>query len=162
MARKKSKPKKKPEPTKRAPKAKVKRSAADAPSGSPVQPINTGSGRSPAEVGADLVNMFNAQTPDEKIWDKLFAKDFTSIEGHGANVMFRGRKAVEGKAHEWHAKNIVHGARAEGPFVGSTGFAVKFTVDTEDRASGARMTMNEIGVYTVQNGRVIQEEFMYG
>lgn len=162
MAKKTKAKKKAAAPKRNVGKPAAKAKAAAAPSVGPVSPINTGPGRSAAEVGADLVNMFNAQAPDHEIWGKLFAKDSTSIEGHGVNLMFRGRQAVEAKAKDWTAKNIVHGAKAEGPFVGSTGFAVRFTVDTEDRQSGARMTMNEIGVYTVQNGRVIQEEFMYG
>jgi len=133
-----------------------------APAGGPIERIDTGKGPCPADLGARLVGMFNAGEPDAKVWDALFAKDFTSIEGHGVNMMFRGRKAIEDKAAGWHQEHRVHGARAEGPFVGSTGFAVRFTIDVENTKTSTRQTMNEIGVYTVQDGRVIQEEFMYG
>lgn len=171
MAKKKAPAKKKPAKTaKPAPKAKGKGKArgsasagmASIPSGGPVSPINSGSGPSPAELGSKLVQMFNSRTPDTKIWDALFAKDFVSIEGHGVNMMFRGRKAVEGKAHQREAAHTVHGARAEGPFVGSTGFAVRFTLDVEVKATGQRKLMDEIGVYSVLDGKIVQEEFMYG
>ena len=55
----------------------------------------------------------------------------------------------------------MHGASAEGPFVGATGFAVKFTIDLETKSTGKRETMTEVGVYTVKNGKIVQEEFMY-
>ena len=54
------------------------------------------------------------------------------------------------------------GGVAEGPFVGATGFAVKFRMDIKDNSTGRRTLMEEIGVYTVLKGKIIQEEFMYG
>ncbi len=139
-----------------------KASSAAAIARGPVQPINTGKGPGPDVLGRKLVEMFNAMTSEDAIWAQLFAKDFTSIEGHGVNMMFTGRKTVEHKNAEFTQQHIIHGARAEGPYVGSTGFAVKFTVDVEVRATGAKRTMTEVAVYTVQDGKVIQEEFMYG
>ena len=53
-------------------------------------------------------------------------------------------------------------AHAEGPYVGATGFSVKFRMDIKDNSTGRRTIMEEIGVYTVFNGKIIQEEFMYG
>jgi hypothetical protein len=35
-------------------------------------------------------------------------------------------------------------------------------MDVETKSTGKRETMNEVGVYTVQNGKIIREEFMYG
>ena len=69
---------------------------------------------------------------------------------------------LEAKAHEWLATHTVHSASAEGPYLGSTGFSIKFKMDVEDKTNGQRVVMEEVGVYTVQNGKVVCEEFMYG
>jgi len=126
-------------------------------------PVNTGKGASAAEIGRDLVAHFNAGKNDAELWAKHFnLKALESIEGAGVGMKWVGGKAVEAKNQWWIADHVVHGARAEGPFVGSTGFAVRFTMDVETKSTGTRETMNEVGVYTVQNGKIVREEFMYG
>jgi ketosteroid isomerase-like protein len=128
-----------------------------------MKPISTGKGASAAEIGAAVVAHINSGAQsDAPLWDKHWHKDFVSIEGVGANMSWEGRKAVQAKCDDWMSKNTVHGCRAEGPFVGSTGFAVKLSMDVEEKASGKRFQMDEVAVYTVQNGKVVREEFMYG
>ncbi len=122
--------------------------------------VSTGSGASPMELGQQLVALFNQGKADAWI-AKIWAPTIESIEGVGMNMGWRGTKAVNAKNSEWMKTHVVHGARAEGPFVGSTGFAVKFTMDVEDTTNGQRMSMEEVGVYTVVKGRIAREEFMY-
>ena len=55
-----------------------------------------------------------------------------------------------------------NGASAEGPFVGAQGFAIKFKMDVEELNTGTRRVSEEVGVYTVNNGKIVREEFMYG
>lgn len=122
--------------------------------------VKTGRGAGPAEIGKDLVASFNSQTPDEEIWKKWFSPQIESIEGSGQG--WRGMKGLKAKSAGFHERYTVHGAKAEGPFVGGTGFAVKFTMDMEDKQTGQRHSGTEVGVYTVKNGKVVCEEFMYG
>jgi hypothetical protein len=127
-----------------------------------MHPISTGSGASAAEIGAAVVAHLNSGAHDDApLWNKYWSKDFASIEGIGVNLAWHGRDAVHAKCQSWVAENIVHGCRAEGPFVGSTGFSVHITMDVEEKKTGNRRTMREVGVYTVENGKVIREEFMY-
>jgi hypothetical protein len=121
--------------------------------------ISTGSGPGPAEIGADLVSMFN-QGKIPEIEKKWWSPAIESVEGMGMG--WRGRAAVEAKNAEWYANNSLNGASAEGPFVGASGFAVKFKMDITDKASGKRVVMDEVGVYAVKNGKIVREEFMYG
>jgi hypothetical protein len=123
-------------------------------------PVTTGKGPSPAEIGADFVAMFNRGEWD-KIEDKYYDKKLVSIEGVGVNLAWHGRKAVRAKSEAWTADHQIHGASAEGPFVGSTGFAVRFKMDVETKSTGTREVMDEIAVYTVLKGKVVREEFMY-
>lgn len=123
--------------------------------------ISTGKGHTPAELGKALVQHCQAMGNDMDLWKKHFHKGFTSIEGTGQ--AFTGIKAVEAKCKAWMDAHIIHSAKATGPFVGATGFSVLFDMDVEAKdGSMPRMIMQEVGVYTVKNGKVVQEEFMYG
>lgn len=124
------------------------------------RPIKSGPGASPQEIGASLVELFNQGDKDEQIWSKWWDKSVVSVEGMG--LAWHGEKAVRAKNEGWTAQNEVLGASAEGPYVGATGFAVKFRMDVRERATGKRTIMEEVGVYTVRNGKIVQEEFMYG
>jgi hypothetical protein len=138
--------------------SKNAKSGAGAPSLAPKR-ITTGSGANPEQLGKRLVELFNAGKIDQverELWDK----SIESIEGFGMG--WAGEKAVKAKNEDWYSKNEIVGAAAEGPYVGATGFSVKFRIDVRDRANGNRTLMDEIGVYTVKNGKVIREEFMYG
>ena len=122
--------------------------------------VKTGSGATPLEVGKDLVAMFNAGKVGE-IEAKHWSPKITSIEGVGVSMGWSGKAAVEAKNQGWMMDHVIHGASAEGPYVGATGFSVKFRMDVETKSTGERTTMEEVGVYTVQDGKIVREEFMY-
>jgi hypothetical protein len=124
-------------------------------------PVATGKGASAAQIGADLVALFNAGKLRE-IEDKWWAPSITSVEGVGVNLGWAGRKAVEAKNKGWTEQHTMHGGSAEGPYLGSSGFAVKFTMEVGEKATGKRTLMEEIGVYSIKDGKIVREEFMYG
>lgn len=124
------------------------------------KPVKTGSGPSPAEIGAQLIAACNRG--EYHLNDKLWSPSIVSIEGVGVGLAWHGRKAVDAKNAGWNEGHTIHGVSAEGPFVGSTGFTVRFRMDVEEKATGKRVLMHEVGVYTVKNGKIVQEEFMYG
>jgi hypothetical protein len=123
------------------------------------KPVKTGKGATPAEVGAGLVAMVKAGVPEKEIWDKFFSRKFVSIEG-GMAQAWHGRAAVKAKAEWWYSAHKVHSLAAEGPYVGATGFGVRYTIDAEEIESGKRCKGDEFAFYTVKNGKVVQEEFM--
>lgn len=137
-------------------KAKKKGTAKLAP-----KPVKTGKGASPAEVGDEFVSLFNSGAIGE-IENRLWSPKVVSVEGGNVSMGWHGRKAVRAKNDEWMATHTIHSARAEGPFVGASGFAVTFRMDVEDSSTGRRNGMQEIGVYTVERGKIVREEFMYG
>ncbi len=154
--------KKKSAAKKPAPKAAAKKPTAKSKA-APVQEnpsrVTTGKGAGPDAIGRELVSMFNRGLFKE-IEDKFWSPSIVSVEGIG--MAWHGRKAVEAKNTGWMEQNEIQGAAAEGPFVGASGFAVKFRMDVVERASGKRTVMDEVGVYTVQDGKIVREEFMYG
>ncbi len=145
-------------PKKAAPKASAAKKTA-APVG--MHPVTTGSGPGAGAVGRDIVEMFNKGQIKE-VEDKYWSPAVVSVEGEGVGLAWHGRKAVEEKNAGWMATHRMHGASAEGPYVGSSGFAIKFKMDVEDTTNGSRVLMEEVGVYQILNGKIVREEFMYG
>jgi hypothetical protein len=152
------KPAAKPARSKPAPKTKAARRAGAAAGVPPITDVSTGPGPTPAEIGARICAAFNAGTGDE-VARSFWSEDIQSIEGMGKS--FNGRASAIAKGEQWMAENEVLGAAAEGPYVGATGFALKFTMDVKNKASGQTTRMTEVGVYTVRNGKIVCEEFMY-
>lgn len=121
--------------------------------------LSTGKGASPAELGKKLVTLFNQGKADDwikTVWDKKVR----SIEGDG--MVHDGPKAILEKWAWWMSRTEVLGCTAEGPYCGGTGFAVKYAMHVRDKESNKEMRMSEVAVYTVRNGKIVQEEFMYG
>jgi hypothetical protein len=121
--------------------------------------VSTGRGPSAAEIGKSLVELYNAGKWDEpcRLW---WSPDIVSVEGMG--MAWAGRRAVDAKNEGWNKEHTPLGGSAEGPFVGASGFSVKFRMEIKENATGNITRMEEIGVYTVQDGKIVREEFMYG
>jgi hypothetical protein len=116
-------------------------------------------------IGTKLVELCNAGE-SEKAVDELYSDRIVSIEGQGSDDMparMEGIDAVRKKGEWWFANHDVHSMKATGPFCGNREdqFVVQFELDVTPRATGQRMHMNEVGLYTVRNGKVAQEEFLY-
>lgn len=98
---------------------------------------------------------------DGPLWDKHFHPDFVSIEGDGRR--YEGRKAVEKKQAEWMGSHTMHGFEAKGPYLGTDSVAIEYIIDVEPKdGAWPRSKMSEVAVYTVKNGKIVQEEFMFG
>ena len=116
------------------------------------------------EIGTTLVAMVN-DGKDEAFVSSHYAEDIVSIEGHGTDEMparVEGMAALRDKAAWWFDNHDVHGISARGPFVGHRDdqFVVQFDLDVTPKG-GERMQMCEVGLYTVRDGKIAQEEFLY-
>ncbi len=118
------------------------------------------------EIGHKLVAMVNAGREAEADFvTQFFADDVVSIEGQGTEDMparMQGIDAIRGKHDWWYANNDVHSSQAEGPYVGhrEDQFIVKFQIDVTP-TGGERMQMEEMGLFTVKDGKICTEEFLY-
>jgi hypothetical protein len=72
-----------------------------------------------------------------------------------------GTEAVKGKAIWWYDNHEVHGGTVDGPYVNGDEFIVRFTYDITTKATGVRQAMEEAGLYTVKNGKIVEEKFYY-
>jgi hypothetical protein len=71
--------------------------------------------------------------------------------------------AIRGKHDWWESAFEEHNVSAQGPFFNAPNrFTLIFHMDVTERASGQRMQMSEVGLYTVDTeGLIIREEFFY-
>jgi ketosteroid isomerase-like protein len=75
-----------------------------------------------------------------------------------------GIEAIKKKNQWWYDTHTVHGGEAKGPWPHGDRFIVHFKHDVtakEGPMAGKRMQMEETALYTVKNGKVVQEEFFY-
>ena len=100
------------------------------------------------------------------VMEQMYAPDIVSVEASGEEVA--GKRPVIEKSRRWGAENAVNGERVRGPFFDSAGgdrpsgqFAVHFTFDVTPKSTGRRVTLEEVGVYTVKDGQITREQFFY-
>lgn len=96
--------------------------------------------------------------------DTLFSDDAVSVEAGGPPGMDRtasGLDAIRAKSQWWTENHVVHKAETFGPYPHDDRFAVRFVFDITHKPSGQRMTMDEVGLFTVKNGKITREEFFY-
>jgi ketosteroid isomerase-like protein len=96
--------------------------------------------------------------------ETLFSPDVVSVEAAampGSPAEVRGLKAVAEKGRQWMANHDVHSSKIEGPWPHGNRFVVRFTYDVTNKPSGRRMQMDEAALFTVENGKIVREEFFY-
>lgn len=117
-----------------------------------------------AEIAADFAAMCIRGE-----WDaagkKYWSPDIVSIEPGGPEGMdpvSRGLEAVHAKGEWWYSNHEIHSFEAAGPFVNGDQFIMRFKMDLTFKPTGERTQMEEEGLYTVKDGKVVEERFFYG
>ncbi len=98
---------------------------------------------------------------DREAAESYWADDVVSREAmDGPMAVARGREAIFAK-HDWWAENHeIHDTTVSAPMVNGDQFALRFTMDVTPKG-GARMQMEEVGLYTVRDGKIVEERFFY-
>jgi len=92
----------------------------------------------------------------------MYAPNIVSVEGDGKET--EGQRPVIKKSEDWGADKTFNGETVAGPFFNGASpdqFTVYFTFDITPKATGKRKTIEEVGVYTVKNDKIIREQFFY-
>jgi ketosteroid isomerase-like protein len=93
---------------------------------------------------------------------KFWSDDIVSREPMSGDMAeLKGRKAVEEKSQWWNANHEVHDLKVEGPYVHGDQFVVRFKSDVTPKGQ-KRTRLDEVGLYTVRNGRIVEESFFMG
>lgn len=94
--------------------------------------------------------------------EKYWSADVVSVEAYPGDMQrAEGVDALKAKGEWWTANHEVHSNVVEGPFLNGDQFAVIFRMDLTVKATGERNTMNEVAVYTVRDGKIVEERFYY-
>jgi len=115
------------------------------------------------DIAKQLVSLCS-QGKNLEALDTLYSNDVVSVEAAAMPGMGRvatGLAAVKAKNAWWIDNHEVHSASICGPWPHDERFVVGFKIDVTNKLSGQRMQMEEVGLYTVADGKIVREEFFY-
>ncbi|MEM7410368.1 MAG: SnoaL-like domain-containing protein [Myxococcota bacterium] len=117
------------------------------------------------EIGTELVRLCQQGKTLEAV-DTLYGEKVVSLEAADQGpfkARTEGLSAVREKNVNWSGMHEVHETKALGPFCGGdpARFAVLFEMDVTHKPTQERNRLVEVGLYTVESGKVVQEEFWY-
>lgn len=93
---------------------------------------------------------------------QFWADDVRSIEAmEGPMQVAEGIAALIGKGEWWYGAHEIHSIAVHGPMMNGDQFALRFEMDITQKESGQRMQMDEVGIYSVANGKITEERFFY-
>ncbi|MDB4991419.1 MAG: ketosteroid isomerase [Myxococcaceae bacterium] len=116
------------------------------------------------EIGKKLVAFCREGKNLESV-NTLYSPDIVSVEAGappGRDRISKGIEAVRAKNKWWADNHEVHSAETSDPYPhGDDKFAVRFQYEITVKASGQRVKMDEVAVFTVADNKVVREEFFY-
>ncbi len=96
--------------------------------------------------------------------ETLFSPEADSVESAampGMPAEAKALKAIIEKGKQWLDNHEVHGSKVDGPWPHGNRFVVRFGYDVTNKPSGRRFQMEEAALFTVENGKIVREEFFY-
>lgn len=115
------------------------------------------------EVGKKLMDLCQ-RGENLKAIETLYSPDIVSIEAVAMPDFpkeMRGIDEIKKKNKEWVDNADVHSAEAHGPFPAGDRFAIYYKYDMTNKKNNQRTEMEEMGLYTVKDGKIVKEEFFY-
>jgi hypothetical protein len=110
-------------------------------------------------VARELVELCN-QGKNFDAMRTLYAPHVVSVERDGTETV--GQAPVIRKSEVWQANNTIHAQTLHGPFFsGHDQFAIHFLHEVTPKATGQRVTREEVAVYTVEGDKITREQFFY-
>jgi hypothetical protein len=115
------------------------------------------------QIGKEVADLCRQGKNQEAI-DRFYSSNIESVEAvamPGMDQIQRGIRAIKGKNQWWVENHEIHGGTVEGPYPNGDRFILRFKYDVTPKQTGKRMTLDETGLYTVQEGKIAKEEFFY-
>lgn len=96
--------------------------------------------------------------------DEMYSENAQSIEAVVPPVrqfrIAKGREAIKAKREDWLLTHEIKELHADGPFVHPPNrFGVRFNAEVVQKETGQHMTLSEIAIYSVEEGKIVLEEF---
>ena len=98
----------------------------------------------------------------DKIYAELYSENATSEEAPGSDWgTAKGMAEIQEKGKKWaDTVEEMYGGTTETPIVAGNYFTCYMTMDFKPKG-GERTNMEELGLYKVENGRIVSEQFFY-
>lgn len=112
-------------------------------------------------VASEFVDLCR-QGKNFDVMQAMYSPDIVSVEGDGQETA--GQDRVIQKSADWASDKTLNGETVAGPFFNGANpdqFTVYFTFDVTPKATGQRMLIDEVGIYTVKNDKITREQFYY-
>ncbi len=111
------------------------------------------------QVAEDAVAMAKAGDANG-IGPKYWAENIVSIEAmDGPMARVEGLAAVHAKGEWWEANHTINNLETYGPFVNGDQFGIRWIMDVTEKSSGNVMHFEELALYTVKDGKIVEEKF---
>jgi hypothetical protein len=110
---------------------------------------------------ADLFVTWRNNDDAGRLRTELYSPDIESIEDGNMTEIgrVRGMDGLKKKGRHLSQDFEVHGIKASEPVVADNWFSVKFEIDITDKHSCERSTLSEIGMYKVEDGKIVKEHY---
>lgn len=111
-------------------------------------------------VAKEFVDLCN-QGKNFDVMRTLYAPDIVSVEGDGSETV--GQQAVIKKSENWVSDKSFDAQEVRGPFFnGPSQFAIIFIHKVTPKATGKQITLEEVGIYTVnKSDKITREQFFF-
>ena len=112
------------------------------------------------EIADSFVNLRNNGEAG-RLRTELYSAGIESIEdGNDSDIgRVKGMEGLKKKGQGLSQQFEVHNIKASDPVVADNFFSVKFEIDTTDKRSGERSILSEIGVYKVEDSKIVKEHY---
>ena len=115
------------------------------------------------DIGKEVAALCKQGKNQEAI-DRFYLPTIESVEPcamPGMDQTQTGISAIKKKNQCWVNHHEIHGETVNGPYPHGDRFILHFKYDVTPTHSGKRKALDELGLDTVQNGKVVKEEFFY-
>lgn len=93
--------------------------------------------------------------------DELYADDATGHEDYMGGASMDGKAALRGGTEHWLAVNELRDNMVDAPLFFGDRFVVRFTGTMFKKDGSGEHPYEEIGLYTVKDGKIVKQEFFY-
>src|SRR5450432_4035962 len=96
------------------------------------------------------------------VMETLYSPTIVSVEGDGKETA--GQQPVIQKSKDWVSDKTFNGETVAGPFFNGANpdqFVVYFTLDVTPKATGKRIILEEVAIYTVRGDKITREQFFF-
>jgi len=114
------------------------------------------------EVANRLVSLCR-EGKHEQVVKELYAPNIVSIEPEGApNRIAEGLEAIIAKGEQFDSRiEKVNSSFISDPVVADNFFSCSMLMNVDMKGVPVPVDMNEVCVYTVNDGKIVQEQFFY-